>query len=148
MTLVKIKSGAELTPTIKVSKGMRHTALPLGLPGVPELEAEIREYVAVLTGHQEPPFDMGIITLMEVGNAYFARLNELRILILQAERSGAVDKSSPYAKIRTGDLAIAADLAKRCTDVGSRRLSHAQLMSDATKRGLDTDGYYDENDED
>lgn len=64
---------------------------------------------------------------MEVADAYFARACEVDMLIHQGEREGGIFKSSPYYRFRTGELRSFLDLSKRAAELGSRRITLAQM---------------------
>lgn len=86
---------------------------------------------AVLVGHQNPPVNIGIGTLMEVASAYFARGMELTSLIQRGETEGQVPRGSKLYKFRTGELRSFLDIAKNATEMGSRRITVAQMESNA-----------------
>lgn len=70
----------------------------------------------------------GILTMMEVANAYYSRSLEIIELIQRGETEGYVAKGSHMYKLRTGELRTFADLAKSAIDLGSRRVTNAQLL--------------------
>lgn len=109
---------------------LRDVPLYSGLPEIEDLEAEIDEYVAILKGDKPAPVDHGTLTLMEVADAYYTRACEIAIYILRKERQGSVMKGSKYYRFRTGELRQFADLAKRASDLGSRRLTKERLDYD------------------
>lgn len=113
-----------------MTRRLRDVPLAIGLPTLEELEDEFFGYVDVLLGRQEPPIDNGIMTLMEVSDAYLARGYEVEMMILAAERSKDIMRSSPYSKFRTGELRSFIELARKATDLGSRRLTMARLEHD------------------
>lgn len=91
---------------------------------------ELEEYTGVLMGYQPPPSDNGVMTLMEVSTAYYARGQEINMRILRLEREGRVRKGSKLNKLRTGELRAFLELTKRVADLGSRRLTQASLVHD------------------
>lgn len=106
---------------------LRDVPLELGLPKLEDLVAEFDHYRDVLLGRVEPPIDVGVGTLMEVADAYFARACEVDQLIHQGEREGGIFKNSNYYKFRTGELRSFLDLSKRAAELGSRRITLAQM---------------------
>ena len=104
---------------------LREFHVGAGLPSVEDIHAELLGYTHVLLGRVEPPMDNGVMTLMEVANAYYSRAKELEMRIHDGEREGTIDKGSPYYKMRTGELRDFVDLAKAAQDLGSRRLTDA-----------------------
>ncbi len=104
--------------------------LPAGLPDPEDIEDELDSMVAVLTGQVEPPIQRGIHTLQEVSVAFYARAQELTMLIQRGERDGSIAKGSSYYQLRTGEIRTFVELAKRAADLGSRRLTAAQLRSE------------------
>lgn len=119
----RVPSGADLRP-IKLGKANT-------VPPIPEMRREIDTMLDVLMGRQQAPDDNGVLTLQEVANAYYSRALELTLVIQRAEADGAVLKNSRHYKFRTGELRTFADLALRATDLGSRRLTLAQLEYEA-----------------
>lgn len=88
-----------------------------------DLKDELDEYLDVLMGRADPPVDAGIMTLMEVAEAYHARACEIEMNILRAEQEGRVSKGDPFYRFRTGQLRSFLELCKRAVDLGSRRLT-------------------------
>lgn len=127
---------------VPMSRRVRDVPLAIGLPTVDELEEELFGYVDVLLGRQEPPIDNGVLTLMEVTNAYLSRAYEIEMMILAAERSRDILRASPYVKFRTGELRSFIELARKAQELGSRRLTQLQLLTDAERTGNEvwTDG--------
>lgn len=96
-----------------------------------EMREELHGYVDVLLGRTEPPISIGTGTLMEVAEAYHARASEMEMAIHQAEVDGHVLKNSAPYKFRTGQLRTFIELCKRTIDLGSRRITVAQIESEA-----------------
>lgn len=88
---------------------------------------ELDEYTTVLLGNAEPPIDNGVMTLLEYANAVYSRAMELTMLLQRAEASGTVVKNSRLYKFRTGELRTFTDLAAKAIDLGSRRVTAAQM---------------------
>ena len=100
--------------------------LPAGLPEPDDIYAELGGYTEVLLGRMDAPLFSPYLDLMEVATAYYARAMELTMLIHYQERE---HKSREYTAIRTGVLRDFSEMAKRLADLGSRRLSQEQLLS-------------------
>lgn len=84
----------------------------------------------MLLGRVDPPIDNGILTLQEYANAVYSRGQEINMLIQSLERDGHVTKGSNMYKFRTGELRTFIELAQRAADLGSRRLTQAQMLYD------------------
>lgn len=95
---------------------------------VADLSEEIKGYTNVLLGRVDPPMDAGVATLMECADAYYARACEIDILIHEGEREFEIGKGDPLYKFRTGELRSFLELTKRAQEMGSRRITLAQLM--------------------
>lgn len=78
-------------------------------------------------GRIEPPIENGEMTLMEYANAVYSRALELTMMIQRAESDGQVLKGSKYYRLRTGELRTFTELALRAIDLGSRRVTWAQV---------------------
>ena len=91
------------------------------------MRIELDEYIEVLLGRQTPPIENGELTLMEYSNAVYSRAMELTMMIQRAESDGQVLKGSRYYKFRTGELRTFTELALRAIDLGSRRVTWAQM---------------------
>jgi hypothetical protein len=115
-------------------------AIQLGehLPDLPHLAAEIYDMTDVLLGRVDPPYDHGVMTLMETADAFFARASEIHMLLQKGEREGTISKGSAHYKFRTGELRTFLEMAKRAADLGSRRLTDEQLRFEQSKLGRDS----------
>ena len=71
------------------------------------------------------------MTLMEYANAVYSRGKEIEYRIQRAEALGAVVKGSGWYKFRTGELRTFCEIALKATDLGSRRLTQAQMEYEA-----------------
>lgn len=98
-----------------------------GVLALSELRSEIDGYVQVLMGRVEPPIDNGEMTLMEYANAVYSRAMEITMMLQRAEADGHVLKGSKHYKFRTGELRTFTEMALRAIDLGSRRVTWAQL---------------------
>ena len=81
----------------------------------------------VLLGRTPPPIDTGISTLMEIAEAYHARAKEMEMHLHEAETEGHVIRGSRPYKFRTGELRDFTELVSKTIDLGSRRITAAQL---------------------
>jgi len=106
---------------------LRSVHLNSGIPPISDLRKELDGYVEVLMGRVPPPIDNEEMTLMEYANAVYSRAMELTMLLQRAESEGSVLKNSRYYKFRTGELRTFTELALRAIDLGSRRVTWAQL---------------------
>ena len=95
---------------------------------------ELWEMTDVLLGRVDPPIDIGVGTLMEVAEAYHARASEMEMQIQQMEREGKVTRGDEMYKLRTGQLRTFVEMCKRTIDLGSRRVTLAQMEQDAINR--------------
>lgn len=111
-----------------------------GLPTPAKMMEELQDMTDVLMGRTDPPLDAGYLTLMETADAYFARASELTMLIHEAEREGRVTKGSAYTKFRTSELREFKELAKRASELGSRRLTNEQLIYEMAQHGRESKG--------
>ncbi len=78
-------------------------------------------------GNEEPPIQNGVMSLLEVANAYLSRALEMTMLIQRAESEGYVTKGSAFYKFRTGELRTFTELASKAAELGSRRVTAAQM---------------------
>lgn len=106
-----------------------------GLPNLTVMRNELLDMTDVLMGREEPPINAGVSTLLEVADAYFARASEMTMLLQQAEREGTVQRGSAHYKFRTGELRTFMDMAKRASELGSRRITYRQLQIEAERLG-------------
>ena len=125
------------------SRRLRSFDIPAGLDNITKMRAEIQDMVDVLTGRADPPLQAGHLTLMEVADAYFARASEMTMLIHQKEADEEVGKGSLLYKFRTGELRDFLEMAKRASDLGSRRLTKEQLQFEQSRLGRDSRGQTD-----
>lgn len=91
------------------------------------MRQEIDQYVAVLLGHESAPIENGVMTMLEYSNAVYSRAAEITILIQRAEADGVVPKNSRMYRFRTGELRTFLELATKAIDLGSRRVTAAQM---------------------
>lgn len=115
------------TGSTSQAKSIRKFSINGGLPSLNDLRAEIDSYTEVLMGREEPPIDNGELTLMEYANAVYSRAMELTMMIQRAESDGNVLKGSKYYRFRTGELRTFTELSLKAIDLGSRRVTWAQM---------------------
>lgn len=132
-------TGAVVTKDRQSATG-RLRAVPLGegVPPISSMVEELQDMTDVLLGREQPPIDAGHLTLMEVADAYFARASEMTMLLQQAEREGTVTKGSAHYKFRTGELRTFLELARRASELGSRRLTEEQLLWEMQQHGRES----------
>lgn len=111
-----------------------------GIYAVPKLRHEMDQMLDVLMGRVDPPVSHGVLTLMEVADAYFARAKEMTIHIHRMEADGEVKKGDPLYRFRTGELRDFMELAKEAADLGSRRLTKESLMFEQSRTGRESRG--------
>jgi len=111
--------------------GQRLTSVvtELGLGDIKELQHEIDDMVEVLLGRVPSPVESPYLALQEVATAYHSRAKEIDMLIHRGERDGAIMRGSQLYRFRTGELRSFIAIAKRCAELGSRRLSQEQLLT-------------------
>lgn len=119
------------------SHGVRPFSIPEVTRSLKAMRRELDEMRDVLMGREDPPVDMGVITLMEVASAYHARALEMQMLIHRAEAHGNVSRGDPVYRFRTGELRDFLDLAKGATELGSRRVTNARTEFEMSMRGLE-----------
>lgn len=110
--------------------GTRLIDVPLaaGLGTIESLSSELEGYVDVLLGRVTPPIDNGVMTLMEVADAYYARAAEIEMNIYRLEREGGIIRGSPYYRFRTGELRTFLELSRKAAEKGSRRITYEQFL--------------------
>lgn len=137
---LKHKKKVKIVP--RPAKGLRLRAVRLGsgLLSVHDLSDELKHMTAVLLGREVSPVQRGVMSLMEVADAYFARACEISMLIHEAERDGTVIRNSAMYRFRTGELRDFLELSKRAADLGSRRLTDEQLRYEREISGRESVG--------
>ena len=107
---------------------VRTFKLPEGLSNPTVLASELQDMVDVLMGREEPPVPAKRVdSLAEVANAYYARAKEIEMQILRGEREGVIVSSSAMSKFRRGELRSFIELVKQTYEMGSRRITLAQM---------------------
>jgi hypothetical protein len=117
-----------------------------GLPSPTKIRDELEQMRAVLLGHDDPPVTLGTITLMEVAEGYFSRACDLEQQILRAHAEGRIVKRrdgtgkmvDPYNQLRTQEIRSFKEMAKSATELGSRRITAADLRWRQETRGRET----------
>ena len=125
--MITVKRGS--SRHIQFSQTLTNVLTKLGLPTIAEMEAEMDEMVDVLMGRVPSPIESPYLAMQEVATAYYARGQEWDILIHRGELEGEIRRGSAYYKFRTGQLRSFLELAKKCAELGSRRLSQEQLLA-------------------
>lgn len=118
-------------------KKLRVVQVGSGLPPVDELAEELAEYWDILMGRVEAPLE-GVTALMETADMYYARASEINALILKGERDGSISTGSDYKKFRTGELRDFREVARRASDMGSRRLTAVSVETEQAKLGRES----------
>lgn len=109
-----------------------------GLPKPEAIVSELAGYRDILFGREEPPIEKGVMTLMEIAEAYFSRTCEFEQLILEAKREGRLTSKSPYHSLRTQELRSFKEMFKSATELGSRRITFENLRFQQESRGLES----------
>lgn len=147
----KLKKPVRTRASVPPRSQRRLRAVQLGAYNatVTKMHLELQEMKDVLLGRTEPPVHHGLLTLMEIADAYFARASEMSMRLLQLEREGHVMRGSKPYKFRTGELRVFMEMAKRAADLGSRRITYASLTVEAERTGRSSmvDSMYLEDDE-
>lgn len=115
-------------------KGLRAIKVGQEILSTSGVSSELQDYVDVLLGRRPPPEDYGVIALFEIASAYLARALEIKMALHRAEREGVVKRGEPMYRLRTGELEDFIELAKNACELGSRRVTVANMearMSDA-----------------
>jgi hypothetical protein len=118
---------------VQFGRTLSSVEVEIGLDSVEHLWAELQGYVDILLGREPSPIDSPYLAMMEVATAYYARAQEIDMRIHAAEREGLVHRGSPLYKFRTGELKAFIELARKCADLGSRRLTQEALLADARR---------------
>lgn len=109
-----------------------------GMGTVEQLATELDDMTDILLGRERPPVPNGILTLMEVADAYFARASEMTMKIQRVEREGKITKTHPLYRFRTGELRTFVEMCKRASDLGSRRLTNEMSLIEQSKTGRES----------
>lgn len=115
---------------------IRHFELGSGLPDITALRDELEDMRAVLLGEVDPPIVMGIQTLMEVAEAYFARACDIEQLILRAKAEGRSNRI--YDSFRTQEIRSFKEMAKSATELGSRRITAMNMQLERERVGRES----------
>lgn len=106
--------------------GVRLFRLGDAMADVESMRQELDDMRDVLMGRRTPPRQVGVATLLEVANAYYARALEMESRLLHREAEGQILKGSRAYKFRTGELRRFLELSKAACELGSRRITAAQ----------------------
>lgn len=116
------------------------TSLGSGLPPLGECLDELTRYAEHLLTFLEQGEAAWInnrMDLLEVSSAYLARAYDIQRRLCQREQRENLGRGTPEQRFRTGALESFINQAKVCRDLGSRRLTHAQLTYESEKTGRD-----------
>lgn len=91
---------------------------------------ELLLYTDVLLGRTNPPVASPYLDLCEVATAYYARAQEIDMMIHNLERQRVVIRGHPLYQFRTGSLRAFIEMSKKLADLGSRRLTQEVLLND------------------
>lgn len=125
----KIRIVPDRSRQVQFSQALTVVPLPEGLPPEEEIYEELQGYTDVLLGRKESPIESPYLSLAEVATAYYARACELDMIIHAAEDTKAVRRGDQYYRIRTGVLRTFIEMSKKMADLGSRRLTQEQLIT-------------------
>jgi hypothetical protein len=100
-----------------------------GLLTVDDLKDEILHMLNVLLGREESPISSPYLAMAEVATAYYTRAQEIDALIHAGEREGTILRGSSMQRFRTGELRAFIEAARKCAELGSRRLTQEQLLA-------------------
>lgn len=121
---------------------IRHFRLGEGMTSPQDIRDELEDMRDVLLGRTESPIEEGIMTLMEVAEAYFSRACDIEQQILRAQEEGRIinsaSKTNPYHQLRTQELRSFKEMAKSATELGSRRITAASLLVQQELRGRES----------
>lgn len=109
-----------------------------GLPAPQDIWAELEQMRDVLLGHEDPPIDAGISTLMEVAEGYFSRACDIEQRILHAESEGSIPKGSDYHTLRTQAIRSFKEMSKSAAELGSRRITAANQLFERERLGRES----------
>lgn len=109
-----------------------------GMGTAEELADELEEMTDVLLGRIAPPVSSGILTLLEISDAYYSRASEMTMKIQRAEREGRITKGHELVRFRTGELRTFLEMTKRASDLGSRRLTDVMATQDKERTGRES----------
>lgn len=143
--VVKIKkvNGKKGISTGKAHRSkIRHFRLGEGLPTPEKIRDELAYMRAVLLGHEDPPIEEGIITLMEVAEGFYSRACDMEQQILRAQEEGRIiggsTKKNPYHTLRTQEIRSFKDMSKSAAELGSRRVTWANIRYQQEQTGRET----------
>lgn len=113
-----------------VQFSQRLNSVPVGEMWVTteDLRAELYEMFDILLGRKDSPISSPYLAMAEVATAYYTRAQEIDALIHRGEQEGTILRGSELYRFRTGELRAFIEAAKRCAELGSRRLTQEQLL--------------------
>lgn len=113
---------------VQFGQTLNSVRIEAGLPEAGEIKEELLHYANVLLGREPCPIESPYLAMQEVATAYHSRAREIEMMIYELEAEGVIMRGSPLYKLRTGSLRSFIDLAKRCAELGSRRMSQESLL--------------------
>lgn len=108
-----------------------------GATDLQTVQSELDVYTSVLLGKKAPPEDRGVSTLLEYAAAIYARALEIEMQLLRLENNGGILKGGRHYRFRTGELRSFLTMCKTQVELGSRRVTIAQMELESEKRGID-----------
>ena len=113
-------------------------SLGAGLPVLAKCYEELTIYAEHLATFVDPDVPVGnTLDLLEVSSAYLSRALDIERRLHQREQILGLPRGCDEQRFRTGALESFIAQAKVLRDLGSRRLSFAQLRYDSEKTGRD-----------
>jgi hypothetical protein len=113
---------------IQYGQRVTDVPLPVGLGTYDELVDELLGYAHILKGLADAPMASPYLTLMETATAYLVRAYEIEMLIYTGEHNKTLEKE--YSNLRTRQLQSFIDMARKMADLGSRRLTMEQVLTE------------------
>jgi hypothetical protein len=138
----KIVRGGDVHVPVATGGRLRAFDIPGGLPTVAEMREEVQDMLDVLAGRKAPPIDVGLHTMQEVADGYFARGAEWVVLIYDMEDEfDDLPKNNEYTKFRTRQLRQFLEVCKKASELGSRRLTAEQIRLEQEIKGRESAGW-------
>lgn len=113
--------------TIRKEPMIRSSYLGEEMKTLRSLESEVEGYWDILLGRVDPPFDNGILTLMEIATGIFTRCSEITATLQKLEYKDSVSKGDNLYRFRTGPLRTLMEASSKAIELGSRRVTAARI---------------------
>lgn len=113
---------------VQFSQKLNTVQVETGLASISDLREELYEMFDIILGRKDSPIESPYLAMAEVATAYYTRAQEMDALIHRGEQEGTVLRGSELYRFRTGELRAFIEAAKRCSELGSRRLTQEQLL--------------------